>query len=158
MTKIGIIGAGIAGAVAGQRELEHEAATEQAEGNAVREVAARANTLGTITAAGDRATISLTAGPTTDVLSIPKALPVNVLFVNGEREPRRLVIDAGEVPTGASDADGNPVTEPLTFETEFVQPGKVNFLTFRIPNPGTFEFRIEGERGADPVTGRLIVS
>jgi len=157
---IGIVTGGIIGAASGAREFEAHGAEGEAvaDGESVREVAAKANALATITVAGTEATISYDGGRTSNELIVPKALNVNVLFVNGDDEPRRLVIEAGERATGEEAADGSEVVEPLEFETHFVEPGKTNFLTFRIPNAGEYEFRIEGEEGAEPITGRILVS
>lgn len=156
---IGIVTGGIIGAASGAREFAHGAEGEAvAHGDSVREVAAKANALATITVAGEEATISYDGGRTSDELIVPKALNGNVLFVNGDNEPRRLVIEAGERATGEEGLDGTPVVEPLEFATQFVEPGKTNFLTFRIPNEGEYEFRVEGEEGAQPITGRLLVS
>ncbi len=157
---VGIVTGGIVGAASGAREFEAHGAEGEgaAHGDSVREVAAKANALATITVAGEEATISYDGGRTSEELIVPKALDVNVLFVNGDNEPRRLVIEAGERATGEEGLDGSEVFEPLEFATQFVEPGKTNFLTFRIPNAGEYEFRIEGEEGAEPLAERLLVS
>jgi len=155
---VAIVAAGIAGAVEGQREFEAHQAAEAEADETVREVADKSSTLGTITVAGGEAEVSRRGGEPVQTLSIPQSLVVNVLVTNGEQEPIRLVVEGGDVPTGEEDDEGNPVTEPLEFETSFIRPGKTSFLTFSIPNPGEHAYLIENEEGEIIFEGELIVS
>ncbi len=160
---VAIVAGGIAGAAVGQRDIEQEAAAEAEADNTVREVAAKASTLGTITYSSAGAQITLTGATGTatlpvDQLSVPKALEVNVLFVNGQEQPVRLVVNAGDLPTGQEDDEGNPITEPLEYETSLAREGKTTFLTFSIPNAGVYGYRIEDEAGNELASGPIVAS
>ncbi len=115
---IGIVTGGIIGAATGAREFEHGAEGEAlAEGESVREVAAKANALAIITVAGNESTITYDGGRISDELIVPKALYGNVLFLNGANEPRRLVIEAGSAtarggPRGAAPSASRSSSRP----------------------------------------------
>lgn len=155
---IGIVAGGVAGAASGSREFEEETALEAPAEESIREVAAKAATLGTVTALDERVDISLTGGTVVEQLRIPKALDVNILFVNGASEPRRLLIEGGEIETQEEDAEGNAIVEPLEFETALVDGGRTNFLTFSIPVGGEYELFILDEAGDEVANGTVVVS
>jgi hypothetical protein len=138
---VGVLAGGIAGAVSGERTVESPGGPEGNDktSNAVADKSALAAAL----------TVSDT-GFSQDAFTIPRSLPVNILFQNNDNAPRNLVIEAGEeVATDENgqevkDAQGNVVMRKITFRTDFIGHGKAVVLNVRMPKPGSFTFRSDG--------------
>ena len=152
----GILAAGIVGASRGERsELVHheeETGPEKKTSNAVGDKASVA------------ATITLETGASSlPELTLPRSAPSNLLFVNDADVPRQLVVEAGTEPKldekgqPAKDANGNAITVPITFHTDYIGSGKSQVLTVTMPTPGSFEYRAQAGDNVDVISGKVVV-
>ena len=128
---VAVITAGCLAVGIGEREF-HEAAEEN-EADRTQTVSDKASVCGTITVSGNQMT--------PDQITIPRALVCNILFKNNDDGTKRsLVLETGEdthIETGAVEAPSSQI------------------LTVRLPNPGVYELRVEGD--GDEIVGSITV-
>jgi hypothetical protein len=151
---VAVLAGGVAGATKGEREFEqHTSQIFDPNNKTTNKVANKAAVFATVRAN------STALDPNS--LTIPRSLAVNLLFENDDSAPRNFIVEAGSVPkTDASgkqvtDANGNVVTEPVTYHTDVFGNGKAQILTVTMPTPGTFTFRSQG--GSGELTGTIVV-
>ncbi len=128
---IAVITAGCIAVGIGERTFHH--AAEEKEASRPNTVSDQASTCARVTVQGNEMT------PNQFIL--PKALVCNILFTNADDgTTRRLVLETGEgtqVETGAVDGPSRQV------------------LTARLPNPGVYTLRVEGD--GDEIVGSVTV-
>ena len=152
----GILTAGIVGAARGERgELVHheeEVGPDKKTSNAVGDKSSVA------------ATITVSTGDTSlPQLTIPRSAASNLLFVNETDVPRQLVVHAGTEPKTdekgqpVKDANGNVITVPITFHTDYIGTGKSQVLTVTMPTPGEFDYGAQAGDNVDVIGGKVVV-
>jgi hypothetical protein len=138
---VGVVAAGIVFAAAGPRHIEEGG--EKPDANS-RSVAAKSNVF---------AHLVLKDGQLNQTqLVLGKGITASLLFRNEDDGDRKLVIESFTV---SKDADGNNVQIPKLIESGNAGKGHEQYLTFSLPKPGSYAFRVEG--GGTPVTGTIVV-
>ncbi len=138
---IAVVAAGIVFAATGPRHIEEGG--EKPEANS-RSVAAKSNVF---------AQLELRNGTLNQTqLVLGKGITASILFRNEDDGDRKLVIESFTV---SKDANGNTVETPKLIESGTAGKGHVQYLTFSLPKPGSYTFRVEG--GSTPVTGTIVV-
>jgi hypothetical protein len=136
-----VVAAGIAFAAVGPRHIEEGG--EKPDANS-RTVGAKSNVFARLVLADGK--LNQTQ------LVIGKGVTASLLFRNEDDGDRKLVIESFTV---TKDADGNQVETPKLIESGNAGKGHEQYLTFSLPKPGTYDFRVEG--GPTPVTGTIVV-
>jgi len=152
----GVLTAGVVGASTGERDELHghveEEGPEKKTSNAVADKSSVA------------ATVTVAAGSMSPTeLVLPRSAVQNLLFTIDDSVPRQLVVEAGEQPkvqpdgTQAKDANGNVITEPIRFKTDYIGEGKAAVLTVTMPQPGTFAFKSQTGDDLGVIEGKVVV-
>jgi len=153
---VGILTAGVVGASTGERDELHnhveETGTDKQTSNAVADKSSVA------------ATVTVTPGKMNpEELTLPRSASLNLLFVNDDTVPRQLVVEAGTEPKlgpdgqQVKDANGNGITEPVTFHTDYIGGGKAAVLNVTMPKPGIFTFRAQTGDNLGVLEGKVVV-
>jgi hypothetical protein len=138
---VAVVTAGIVFAAVGPRHIEEGG--ENPEANS-RSVAAKSNVFAHLEVRGGQ--LNQTR------LVLGKGITASLLFRNEDDGERKLVIESF---TASKDANGNDVQTPKLIESGNVGEGHEQYITFSLPKPGTYTFRVEG--GPTPVTGTIVV-
>jgi hypothetical protein len=153
---VGILTAGVVSAATGERNaLRHPEEETGPTKKTSNKVADKANALAQI--------VVDPSGMTPMQLTIPRSAAVNLLFDNEDNVPRQLVVTGGQQPKldasgqQVKDANGNVITVPIEFRTDYIGKGKTAILTVTMPLPGQFTFRTQTGDNLGVTEGKVTV-
>ena len=160
---VGVIGSGVASAVAGSRPMtKHEIATyeegtcgegeSEADDSASQALAAKSNLTATIVLQNGKlhADVIGVNGPQ-NVVTLPRSNPSHIQFKNLDSEPHRLLVDLGVEVKDAGTATESKI--PLKLCSQNVRRDGVQFLSVNPPRPSfasetPYTFSVPGVEGA----------
>ena len=153
---VGILTAGVVGASTGERAELH---------NHVEETGPEKQTSNAV---ADKSSVAATVVVTPDTmtpteLTLARSASLNLLFENDDSVPRQLVVDAGTEPKlgpdgqQVKDANGNVITVPVEFRSDYIGGGKASILTVTMPKPGIFSFRTQTGDDLGVIEGKVVV-
>ena len=153
---VGILTAGVVGASTGERDELH---------NHVEETGPEKQTSNAV---ADKSSVAATVVVTPDTmtpteLTLARSASLNLLFENDDSVPRQLVVDAGTEPKlgpdgqQVKDANGNVITVPVEFRSDYIGGGKASILTVTMPKPGIFSFRTQTGDDLGVIEGKVVV-
>jgi len=135
---VALLTAGVIAAAEGERTFEHGGGgEEQPIEDSTNEVGDKASVFATITFDDGEMT--------PDQLTIPRSLPVDLLFDNEDEGDRRLVVEAGT--RTSTDEAGQEAEEEVIYTTREIGEGQSGFLTLTLGKSGTYAYYVEGEEG-----------
>jgi hypothetical protein len=139
---VALLTAGVIAAAEGERTFEHgggggDGGEEQPIEDSTNEVGDKASVFATITFDDGEMT--------PDQLTIPRSLPVDLLFDNEDEGDRRLVVEAGT--RTSTDEAGQEAEEEVIYTTREIGEGQSGFLTLTLGKSGTYAYYVEGEEG-----------